>query len=90
MVTTHTPGPWRVGDWLHVVAADNTRIATIAGSGDANRANATLIAAAPDLLAVLHELRDCAGYWSEYDVPIGIVGRIDAAIAKATGKADQV
>lgn len=36
-----------------------------------------------ELLAVLKELQESAGYWSEYDVPIGIVERINAAIAKA-------
>lgn len=49
-------------------------------------ANANLIAAAPDLLKVLIELRESADYWSEYDVPCGIVERINAAISKATGE----
>ena len=49
------------------------------------RANALLISAAPELLAVVQELRESAGYWSEYDVPCGIVERMDAALAKALG-----
>ena len=48
------------------------------------RANARLIAAAPDLLAVAQELEESADYWSEYDVPLGIVDRLRAAIKKAT------
>jgi hypothetical protein len=36
-----------------------------------------------ELLAVLKELQESAAYWSEYDVPIGIVDRINAVIAKA-------
>jgi hypothetical protein len=36
-----------------------------------------------ELLAVLKELQESAAYWSEYDVPIGIVDRINEAIAKA-------
>lgn len=48
-------------------------------------ANARLIAAAPELLEVLQELQESASYWSEYDVPLGIVERIHAAIQKATG-----
>jgi len=48
-------------------------------------ANGRLIAAAPELLAVVKELEESAGYWGEYDVPVGIVGRLRAAIAKATG-----
>lgn len=35
------------------------------------------------LLAVLKELQESASYWSEYDVPLGIVDRINAAITKA-------
>ena len=29
------------------------------------------------------ELDECAAYWSEYDVPLGLHERIKAAIAKA-------
>lgn len=47
-------------------------------------ANARLIAAAPTLLEVLQELEESSSYWSEYDVPLGIVERIQAAIALAT------
>ena len=53
---------------------------------ETRNANARLIAAAPDLLAVAQELAASAGYWSEYDVPLGIVDRLRAAIAKATGE----
>ncbi len=53
---------------------------------DTRLANARLIAAAPDLLAVCQELSASADYWSEYDVPLGIVDRINLAIAKATGE----
>ncbi len=42
-----------------------------------------LIAAAPDMYAVLRELAECSQYWSEYDVPLGIHDRITAALAKA-------
>ena len=40
-----------------------------------------------EMLAVLKELQESAAYWSEYDVPIGIVDRINQAIAKAEGNA---
>ncbi len=40
-----------------------------------------------ELLAVCQELEQSASYWSEYDVPLGIVDRIKSAIAKATGGA---
>ena len=47
---------------------------------------AALEAENADLLEVLRELQESASYWSEYDVPVGIVDRINAAIAKATGE----
>ena len=88
-----TPGPWRYvrengspTTVQHMIAG--TKPGYLAevmdcGSGDVE-ANAKLIAAAPDLLAVVQELEESAGYWSEYDVPLGIVDRLRAAIAKAT------
>lgn len=53
---------------------------------DKPKVSDALIAAAPDLLAVAMELEESAAYWSEYDVPIGIVDRIRAALAKAMGE----
>lgn len=38
-----------------------------------------------DLLAVVEELIESAAYWSEYDVPLGIVDRMKAAVKKARG-----
>lgn len=49
-------------------------------------ANACLISAAPELLAVLEELSECADYWGEYDVPFGIVDRIKSVLMKARGE----
>ena len=45
-----------------------------------------LAAAAPLMLAVLEEVDECARYWSEYDVPLGLHERIKDAIAKARGE----
>jgi len=45
-----------------------------------------LRAAHDGLLAVAQELAASAAYWSEYDVPLGIVARLDAAIERATGE----
>lgn len=36
-----------------------------------------------ELLSVLKELQESASYWSEYDVPLGIVDRINNAIKNA-------
>ena len=33
---------------------------------------------------LLIELKECAQYWSEYDVPLGIVDRLNNVIEKAT------
>lgn len=44
-----------------------------------------LTAAAREALAVLTRLADSAAYWSEYDVPVGIVAEIDSAKARLAG-----
>jgi hypothetical protein len=97
MSAKHTPGPWTANK----PTQSNGRAEVHAGpmlvaqafnwlldaEGDEQCwADARLIAAAPNLLSVLQELEESADYWSEYDVPIGIVDRIRAAIAKATGE----
>ena len=38
-----------------------------------------------ELLSICAELQESAEYWSEYDVPLGIVGRLKAAIASVKG-----
>jgi hypothetical protein len=48
-------------------------------------ANGRLIEAAPDMYALLNDLMESAAYWSEYDVPIGIVDRMKTVLAKAKG-----
>ena len=90
METKHTPGPWYAHHskgWL-VVESDNENLCVKVEKGSTaqkHMADAKLIAAAPELLAVVKELEESADYWSEYDVPLGIVYRMRAAIAKATG-----
>lgn len=95
----HTKGPWLVGNKQgHGTAVSGPLGVSVAWCGvamtvgrsgsydigaDEASANAALIAAAPDLAEVLKELSECSEYWSEYDVPLGIHGRIKAALAKA-------
>lgn len=90
--TTHTPGPWNVGDDSPneyegpTIENIDTVIAVIPiddinDSTPEERANARLIAAAPELLAALIAAR--AGR-SPTAQPLPDM--IDAAIAKATGK----
>ncbi len=47
-------------------------------------ANARLIAAAPEMLALLLRLQESAAYGGDYDVPLGIVDDINKVIEKAT------
>ncbi len=88
---TYTPGPWKQGkSVVENVSAGSALVCRTFSRGrfsDEHIANARLIAAAPDLLEVVKELQESAGYWSEYDVPLGIVDRINAVISKATGEA---
>ena len=80
-----TPGPWETVDhdgfgvnvWN---VAGNKCIAERCRDSDAR-----LIASAPDMYEALKELEDSISYWSDYEVPIGIVDRISAALAKADG-----
>jgi hypothetical protein len=93
-VSKHTPGPWRVGGGDRVfawVVADHP-VPEMPGSGDEfygghmvaesiTQENAKLIAAAPELLALLIELIDIegpqpgTGMWAN---------KVEAAIKKAT------
>lgn len=53
---------------------------------DQSSPRSALINAAPEMLATLEALQESAAYWSEYDVPVGIVERINEVVAKAKGK----
>jgi len=100
-MSKHTKGPWIATRsdpaegsdvwWITACPAANqeTELATVAGGYQHERheANARLIAAAPDLLAMCEELAECSDYWSEYDVPIGLAERLRDVIAKAKGEA---
>ena len=41
---------------------------------------------APQMYSVLKELQESASYWSEYDVPIGIVDRINDVLKRVENK----
>ena len=47
--------------------------------------DAPLRAAAREALDVLTRLADSAAYWSDYDVPVGLVADVDAAKARLAG-----
>jgi hypothetical protein len=86
-----TPGPWRLGPYAHVVLPSHD-LPESKGGGigichvygtEKRKHNAKLIAAAPALLEVLQEVQEFAQGWSQYEMPIGLDDRINAAIAKA-------
>ena len=93
-MSNHTPGPWivkRNGVRSPVNSEDGRHIAMINYNpmtipDEMHEANARLVAAAPEMLEVLIELQESAQYWSEYDVPIGIIDRLNAVISKAKGE----
>jgi hypothetical protein len=88
----HTPGPWKAEGWENLVvnSADGYTMTLAAGGKWAVlselKANARLIAAAPDLLAALREV---AGLWEDSDKTNGLAEIMArsarAAIAKAMG-----
>lgn len=92
----HTPGPWSVGDrpageWWHIYAGNQSICTAHATSkkhapvcAEMFRANAILIAAAPELLKALINLERTAGLPAMHDDPVRVAAR--AAIAKATGE----
>ena len=99
-VSAHTPGPWLVShdSDRDVVTQDgaSTAVASIIGGDDfitrwpETAANARLVAAAPDLLSALANLRDEAQHFLDtdrgaYDLEDAIIAA-DAAIAKTEGK----
>ena len=85
MADKHTPGPWKIGtpppNGEQTVGTDQGLMVAVAttGAGVQTKANASLIAAAPDLLDVLEELV------AEFGV-CGLTEKACAAIAKATGE----
>jgi len=96
METKHTTGPWVI-DWnvsrLDIFGADETTlVASLRRSplsqaiDEAARANARLIAAAPDLLDSLSEIFDYAGGADSALHDEYVMDRARAAIAKAEGK----
>lgn len=104
---SHTPGPWRAGiaGNHRVYGPDGTEhaglIAQVFSTGLPNtsgvaRANANLIAAAPDLLAALEAAYDALSDMAKRAPELGItlgdddlkaIAQARAAIAKAKGEA---
>lgn len=88
-----TPGPWELHEsgaivgpkiddkpiWLRpVIARFETGV---------KREDAILMSESRNMYAVLSELEESCEYWSEYDVPLGMVDRIKSALKRARGEA---
>lgn len=88
-VAQHTPGPWRSGAWAaytdHAVVVIDQHDEQVATTTDLLKpweeceANARLIAAAPDMLAMLKRI-----YEWDHLTPFG--AELQALIAKAEGR----
>ena len=84
-MANHTPGPWKARMNCDVIAGERLVADCMTGWLREDRANARLIAAAPEMLGMLIELQESAQYWSEYGAPFDIVNRLNAVIEKAKG-----
>lgn len=88
--TKHTPGPWKAEGWesLVVNCAEGYTLTLAAGREGAGleelKANAALIAAAPDLLAALEDIVKLADN-TDFYLPLNWLEDARAAIAKAEG-----
>lgn len=95
MKPKHTPGPWTVLAQDHTqVRAAESRFVADCGFGpsssprmDEARANAHLIASAPELLSALEALIHVAYYNREDGQPVDAIIQARAAIFKAKGGA---
>jgi hypothetical protein len=82
---SHTPGPWKVSKAVFDEETGEVGY-FFHGVTEVRATDRWLIEAAPKMLEMLLELRECAEYWSEYDVPLGVVKRLDETIRKARGE----
>ena len=88
MSAQHTPGPWKFGfesvdpEWAIVTIEGGLIIANV-NADHRQEANARLIAAAPDMLAVLKDVENALSVMGKETT--GLL-RVRAAIAKAEGR----
>jgi hypothetical protein len=95
-MSDHTPGPWTLGPCSHGGLLVRRGASVGRGAHPQHslqivpEADAHLIAAAPELLAALKELR-ASWAWEEFAASFSIAAlleRADKAIAKAEGRSD--
>lgn len=94
-MSAHTPGPWKfheqgdANDYC-LLTHENNWVISFRQNGEMRnaeqRANAQLIAAAPDLLAALQSMEMAlTGYTHQNDITANALAQCRTAIAKATG-----
>lgn len=92
---THTPGPWVVepitnnDEAYGVYASAENAFVAVTPWGPSTEENATLIAAAPDMLAALEEMNALFADHAQYDEEgheTAAIKAAQAAIAKAKGE----
>lgn len=99
-MSKHTTGPWNIGCanfkeeaeiGIHGPGADGFVICDLQADGydeDTQKANAKLIAAAPDLLEALESAEMALlGYTHKNEITLSALYKARAAIAKARGEA---
>lgn len=101
-MSKHTPGPWVIipgGDeWNQgriatiepkpetMVETNYWTVAEVNHRRDEHAANANLIAAAPEMLALLEEARSILEMWKDVAPAVSLCADIDKAIARAKGE----
>lgn len=80
----HTPGQITALSDQFVCHPASRSINEIEMAGEIMR---DLLKQRDELLSICAELQESAEYWSEYDVPLGIVERLTVAIASVKGGA---
>jgi len=91
MLDKHTPGPWRstVNEWgASVVDNGEQFICYIGSESSEDRANARLIAAAPELLEACERTAGILPELFSWDGDIEFQELLNAAISKARGEGD--
>ena len=87
-MSKHTPGPWVAsrGGFLCQIAinSESDTLAVVYGENGENKANASLIAAAPDLLEAIEDLMEAVK--DHYEAGGYEWKQARAAIAKAKGE----
>lgn len=85
-MSQHTPGPWTIEHTDEIYGADSAPVAYVQDTdrtNQQNRANARLIAAAPELLAALKRIVE----WddADCDASLASINAARAVITKAEG-----